>query len=423
MPTGGISRTCVKQHGPRDGATRVVRDERNLTATHMQRSLLAVSCRSSSVTSIRSLSSSTCEVKPATASVPQTPPQTPHRGRPRNRSNTAAIKATTTDIDISSSAAARDTRLITPPQSPLSCSPKKALSKRKFPKRLHSSTAGRPTRLVTSASYPSHFVSSLADLSWVLSEIEAAITAFPSAMLQLDSPVIQHLRSCRISSTSYKTETAQHLRRPSLTSPLHRRYSPLQPSMVSFPHLGRAEPNASPTAASSNPLRAIFPGAPAHLLNALQANTIALNHVCEITTSTLSPKLASSLAKARRSSAVYRVSRSPRRFRGPLDLAGIAPKARRMLGFPRRSQGSLSATDPDTVSQPGEHENEAVEPPSAEHGMRERCEEVRAELMDMSRWLVDEIGRRKKEWRSEGRASTLILALGEVVRLGDKARG
>ncbi|KAI4135853.1 MAG: hypothetical protein LQ347_000306 [Umbilicaria vellea] len=192
--------------------------------------------------------------------------------------------------------------------------------------------------------------------------------------------------------------------------------------MMSSPHLGRAHPNDSPTVASHNPLRAIFPGAPAHLLNALQANTIALNHICEKTTAILSPISASSLA-TRRTSAVYRVSRSPRRFRGPLDLAKIAPKARRMLSFPRQSQVSLSATVSDTESQPGEQKKKPEEPTSAEHGMRERGEKVRDGLMDMSRWLVQEIGRRTDDWGSGGRANTLVLALGEVVKLGDKSRG
>lgn len=423
MPAGGISRACLKQDGPRDGATKSVRGKRSLTATHMQRSVLAVTCRSSSITPIHSFSSSTCEVKPTTPSIPHTPPQTPHRGRPRNRSNTAPVKATTIDNDKGSTAATRKNHLMTPPQSPLTCSSKKPLSKRTFPKCLHASTTRRPTRLVTSVSYPSHLVSNIVDLSWILSEMEAAITAFPSAMLQLDSAVIQHLRSCRSPSTSYKPETAQLSRRPSLISPPHSRYSPLQPSMMSSPHLGRAHAKDSPTVASHNPLRAIFPGAPAHLLNALQANTIALNYICETTTAILSPITASSLAKARRTSAVYRVPRSPRRFRGPLDLAGMTPNARRMLGFPRRSQASLSTAVSDTGSQPGEQENEPEKPISAEHGMRERGEKVRAELMDMSRWLVEEIGRRTDHWGSEGRANTLVLALGEAVKLGDKARG
>ena len=412
----------MEQDGPRDGAIRSVLDKSSLTATHMQRSVHAISCHNSSVTSLHS-SSLTCEVKPATASLPHTPPQTPHRGRPRNRSKSTPIKATVTDNDKANTAATSEAHPITPPQSPITSPQRKPLSRKRLSKRMHSSTTRRPTRLVTSATYPSHFVSDLVDLSWILSELETSITAFPCTMLQLDSPVVQHFRSCQGSSTSPKTETAQVLRRPSLISPPHSRYSPLQPSKISSQHQGSAQTNESPTFPSQNPLRAVFPGAPAHLLDALHATTIALNHVCEIMASIPSPNCTSTLTKTRRSSAVYHVSRSPRRFRGPLDLTGIAPKARRMLGIPRQSLVSFSAAPPSSESPPWEHENKPEGSKPSEHGLKERGEKVRGELGDMSRWLVEEIGKRTNNGGSERRDGTLLTALGEIVRLGDKPCG
>lgn len=418
-PAGGLSRTCVKQDDPQDVATNSVLEKSSLTATQMQRSVVAVACQNSSTTSIHSSSSSTCEVKPATPS-PHTPPRTPHRGRPRNRPNNKPIKATVTDNDKASTPTTQEAHPITPPQSPLTSSAKKPLSRKTLSKRMHSSTTRRPPRLVTSASYPSHFVSDLVDLSWILSELEASITAFPNAMLELDSPVVQHLRHCHGPSTSYNTETAQVLRRPSIMLPPHSRYSPLQPPVMSSQHRGRAQINDSPTSLSQHSLRAVFPGAPAHLLSALHATTIVLNHVCEIMTSILLPISTSSLVKTRRCSAVDRVSRSPRSLRRPLDLAGIAPKARRMLGIPRRSRVSLSAAPRSSNSQSGEHENEPEESTLAEHDWKERGERVRGELRNMSRWLVEEIGKETNNGGSEGQAGALISALGAIVRLGDK---
>lgn len=396
----------MEQDGPQDGAIRLGRDNRSFTAAHMQKS---VSRQDSSVTSIHSSSSLTSEVEPATPSGLHTPPQTPHRGRPLNNSDKASAADT------------QDAHPTTPPQSPLTSSPKKPLSRKPFPKRMPSSTHRRPARLVTSATYLSHFVSDLVDLSWILSELENSITAFPCAMLQLDSPVVQHFRSCQGSPTLYKTETAQVLRLSSLISPPPSRYSPLQPYTMPPKHHSRTQTNDSPSFRNQNPLRAVFPGAPAHLLNALHATTIALNHVCEIITSISSSSSTSTLTKTCRSSAVCRVSRSPRRLRGPLELDEIAPKARRVLGITRRSRTSLRPARPSSESQSGELGKESKSIP-VENGLKERGEKVREELREMSRWLMDEIGQSTDSGGPDGRADTLVLALGEVVRLGHTRR-
>lgn len=419
-----MSYNYVKRDGLRDGATRSVLDKDDLAATYMQRSVRAVSYQNSSVTSIHSLSSSTCELKPAKASLPHTPPHTPHRGRARKRYNDAPVKAAMTDKEKASTAAAQEAHPITPPQSPGTCSSTKPFSRKTFPKRMQSSMTRYPARLLTSASYPSLFSSDPVNLSWILDELEISIRAFPCTMLQLDSPVIQYFHSGQGWSTSQKMETGQVLRRhSSLISPPHNRCVPLLAPKMSSPHYSLAQANDSLTSPSQNPLRAVFPGAPAHLLNALHATTLALNHVCEFMTSFSTPTSTSGLTEIRRSSDVYHISRSPRRCRGPLDLTGIAPKARRMLGIDLRSRASLSATHLSSGSQAREHGNEPGESTPAEHGLKERGEKVRAGLRDMSRWLMEEIEKRTNSEGVEGRADALIMALGEVVRLGDKSRG
>ena len=396
----------MKQDGTRDGAIRLGLDKRSLTAAHMQQTVLR---QGSSVTSICSSSSLTSEVKPATPSGPHTPPQTSHRGRPHNINDKASAADT------------QDAHPITPPQSPLTSSPKKPISRKTFPKRMASSTHRRPARLVTSASYPSRFVSDLVDLSWILSELESSITAFPCTMLQLDSPVVQHFRSCQGSPTLYKTETARVLRSSSLISPPQSRYSPSQPHMMPPNNHSRTQINDSPSFRNQNPLRAVFPGAPAHLLNALHATTIALNHVCEITTSISSPSSTSTLTKTCRSSAVFPVSRSPRRLRGPLDLAEIAPKARRMLGITHRSRTSPRAAHLSSESRSWEFGKDSESIP-VENGLKERVEKVREGLREMSQWLMEEIWQSTDSGGPDGRADTIVMALGEVVRLGHKSR-
>ena len=423
-PPDGLSQTHERQNCSQDDTTRMVLEKGTLTSAHVARPVATVSCHNSSTISAHTLSSSTREVRSFTTPLPRTPPQTPHRGRRRSRSNKAPIEVIMTDSDKAGTVAAQEKHPITPPQSPIAFSLRKLHSRSSFPRRMQScSMPRRPVRLATSASYPSHFVSDFVELPWILNELETSITAFPCAMLQLESPVVQHFCLYGGSSVSCKAETAQVFRRSSLISPPHSRCSPFQPPLMSSEHHGRRQTKDWPTSPTQNPLHAIFPGAPGPLVGALHATIIALNHISEITTSFPSAPPTSRLTKIRRSPAVYHVSRSPRRFRGPLDLSSIAPKARRMLGIARLSRNPLSITHRSSQVQICESGNEPEQLRPTKQGLGERVERVRAGLTDMVGRLVEDIGKRMREDSSDGRAGTLVMALGEVVRLGDKLAG
>lgn len=263
----------------------------------------------------------------------------------------------------------------------------------------------------------------------ILSELEAAVSNYPTARLYLDSPVVQHARLVRSGQPRF-------LRPPCCYASLwsaaphsrYSRYSTFSP-LSSHPITPQATPSyrglqfcrpaedkdlsdmrastqfsTEALPAHSNPtmsaLRTIFPQAPANLLDSLQATYLALN--CISTLPVIYPSTPSEHSLPRSSTPSIR------------SLSSIAPKALATLGIERPHSSARghswlhvppsAAEDPSTADQHTAR-------------LRERRENLQISLRILVRGLLGEIEGRRLTKRDE----SLVKAVGEVVRCGEQA--
>lgn len=242
-------------------------------------------------------------------------------------------------------------------------------------------------------------------LDWILNELEFMVENFPGVRLQLNSPVIQRLRS----PNTDRLGTEWRLGNPlSPSKPPHSRYSLFRP-LSSHPLTSRAPQNPrdvirqSPTLAifdSPHPdllsdptfcaLKTIFPNAELPTLECLQATYLALNYL----------SLTEPPSCTRRCS----LSSSPRAE----YPSTVPPKARAMLGIQPPSSISPPKTPWFTPETPG----------LGNDGLRERIGNLVVRLSDMVGDLLDVIGGR----RLGGWDSAFLSAVGEVIKMGEERR-
>lgn len=245
-------------------------------------------------------------------------------------------------------------------------------------------------------------------MDWILDELEFTVASFPTVRLQLNSPVIQHLRLPNADRlvTGWPLGNA-----PSPSKAPHSRYSifrPLSshPVTPQSPQISRdvllqesdisifnplhPDPHTDPTLRA---LQTIFPNAELPALECLQATYLALNY--------LSPSSPSFFTHPRF------LLPSPG-AECPLNISTVPAKARAMLGI------ELSTSIPPTKtlcyhSQMSEH---------GEDRPRERIGELVVRLRDVVGDLLDEIGgKRPGLWDYE-----FLTALGEVIKMGEERR-
>ena len=229
-------------------------------------------------------------------------------------------------------------------------------------------------------------------LEWTLHELENSLFRLPCKTLQLNSPVIQHIRNQlqgnhdpnpRRGSTGTGAKTCDS---PSFDPP-HSRYSILKPlsshpvssTMGERPTSPRTQCQRSHNTVHGS-LRTIFPKASELELDSIHASQIALSYI----TNVLDPRSP---------------SRSP--------SLRMPPKPRATLGFQ-----SLTSHSPSETSWFRSRSSS----PAIDELLRERMEFVKEGLRDALRGLLVETVQEDLEYAGE----TLLLAVGEVVRLGEE---
>lgn len=145
-------------------------------------------------------------------------------------------------------------------------------------------------------------------VAWILDELEFMVGNFPSTMLQLDSPVIQHVRRELMTAT----RSSSAVPKPTLHSGPHSRYSTrhqdgacrsfsshslshsctegfhgaevccLCPPSLGSPSSIPSFTGTSPTSSTLYALRKVFPHAPSHTLDCIQATSFALAYVSSV---------------------------------------------------------------------------------------------------------------------------------------------
>lgn len=234
-------------------------------------------------------------------------------------------------------------------------------------------------------------------IDWVLDELECMIVGFPKTKLQLDSPVIQHLR---LQNMGRSADDSRLSSRMSPSKAPHSRYSifkPLSshpiPRQSMFPGLSPAPFDPLyPTPPSANPtlgaLQSIFPNAASPALECLQATYLALNYISTM-----------------RSAPIPKPRLRPTDPETPCRRPGMLPKARAMLGI-------LSNRSPKTWRpQPQMPENWDDEPSG-------RIGYLTLQLRNVIRHLLGDVGGRKMgAWDD-----AFSRAIGEMVRIGEGKR-
>ncbi|KAL8812159.1 MAG: hypothetical protein Q9223_000917 [Gallowayella weberi] len=242
--------------------------------------------------------------------------------------------------------------------------------------------------------------------SWILQELEVLLADFPTRALRLNSSVITRIRAA----TSDSSASDPSLRHGSSTAP-HSRYSPYRPlssnpiSPQSLAHSAfpSRPPQADPTALA---LRSIFPQAPAHHLDSLQATYLALHYIASIPTSeSAGPQLPDT--------AVSPTTSAPQHSRSPSVVFNVPAKAIAMLGLesPVRSPTPLPSSPATSWFR--------APSPELDADMKTRLENVELLLETSVRRILVEI---------EGRAlgdgdDALVRAVGEVVKMGERRYG
>lgn len=242
-------------------------------------------------------------------------------------------------------------------------------------------------------------------LDWILDELEFVVENFPGVRLQLNSPVIQHLRlpnadrlvtEWRLGNSLSQSKiphSRYSLFRPLSSHPVTSRTSQ-DPRDVIFQNSNLAIFDALHPDLLTDPtfcaLRTIFPDAELPTLECLQATYLALNYL--------------SLTDPPSFTRPCSLSSSPRAE----YLSTVPPKARAMLGIQPLASIPLPKTpwfSPET-------------PELGDDGLRERIGNLVVRLRDMVGDLLAVIGGR----RLEGWDSAFLSAVGEVIKMGEERR-
>ena len=238
-------------------------------------------------------------------------------------------------------------------------------------------------------------------IDWVLDDLEFMVAGFPEINLQLDSPVIQHLRLQRPACSGADVEPKSRFS-PFKTP--HSRYSIFK-SLSSHPVTPRG-PQISgniiyhgqsptslnmlyPTTSVANPtlgaLRNIFPKAPSPVLECLQATYLALHYISLMHSDLASkPHLRSTELDT------------------PYGLSNIPPKARAMLGILPNPSPKAPRLQPRT-------------PDQRDH---RRIRYLLVKLRDVIRQMLGHVGGRKLGIWDDA----FLRAVGEMVRMGEERR-
>lgn len=240
-------------------------------------------------------------------------------------------------------------------------------------------------------------------LDWILDELEFTITNFPRLRLQLNSPVIQHLR---LPDVDYFIEKWRERYASSPSKLPHSRYSifkslsshPATPQSAQIPrdlqnyNLAafdslHPDPLTDPTVCA---LQTIFPNAELPALECLQATYLALNYLL--------------LTQPPYFTRPSFLPSSPGEGY-PLSLSTVPPKAREMLDI----QPPTSISQPKTWFYPQTLE-------SGDDGLRKRIDDLVARLRNMVGDLLGEF--RKKKLGIYDNA--FLTAVGEVIKMGEE---
>ena len=235
---------------------------------------------------------------------------------------------------------------------------------------------------------------------WILQELETLMARFPATSLRLNSPVVKRIRST--SSASMVPDTASRHR--SITAP-HSRFSPYRPltSHPTTPQVSSQSAPSSPTNLKPNALRIVFPTAPIHSLESLQATFLAFHYISDFP---FPDQVPSSVRESARSS--YIPSAKP--SRSSSLLFNIPSKAREMLGLVDSPTQALMPVASQGRSWFHSHSSE----PDSE--LMTRLENLKLLLESSVRRILVDIEGRALEKRDD----VLVRAVGEVVRLGER---
>ncbi|MCJ1263325.1 hypothetical protein MMC22_003195 [Lobaria immixta] len=241
---------------------------------------------------------------------------------------------------------------------------------------------------------------------WILDELEFTVTNFPRVRLQLNSPVIQHLR---LPDADFFVKKWRERNASSPSKLPHSRYSifkslsshPATPqgaqiprgflqnsNLAAFDSL-HPDPLTDPTVCA---LQTIFPNAELPALECLQATYLALNYLLLTQPPSFTPPC-------------FLPSSPGGKY--PLSLSTVPPKAREMLGIQPPASNSLPKTwfNPQTLQ-------------SGDNGLRKRIDDLVERLRDMVGDLLGELGKKRP-----GMCDNAILtAVGEVIKMGEERR-
>ncbi|KAL8952202.1 MAG: hypothetical protein Q9222_001857 [Ikaeria aurantiellina] len=269
------------------------------------------------------------------------------------------------------------------------------------------SPAGRRKR----SPWPSPTMTHLDSLStWILQELELAMTDFPATSLRLRSPVIQRIRSANPGSLASGTSTRDR----SATGP-HSRYSPYNPlpGHLAKPQCSSDEdraphlhgnyhiPELDVTAIA---LRSVFPDARRPQLDSLQATYLALQYVLILPSSGLAA------ASATDTATLPSTSRA-KHSRSSSIVSTVPAKARAMLGLEAPARSPVLFSPP--VSSWFRASSPELDPET-----KSRLENVKLLLETSVRKILVEV--QGKPLVKEDEA--LVRAVGQIVKLGEKGK-
>lgn len=248
--------------------------------------------------------------------------------------------------------------------------------------------------------------------AWTLDELEFSISSFPDVMLQLDSPVIQHLRldffncllrpvlknpkspSVRAPHSQFSTLSRHSIFRPLSSHPTrlcsHQSLESIKPNSKSKHHIDHVSHHTFSANPTLHALQNIFPNASIPTLDSLQATYLAHYYLSTAPLFTQAKPHSSALTAV------------PNPF---ISLLDIPPKARETLGMP------TSTSNPP-------HRASWFKPESlviGDDALHLRIEPLVEGLKRMVRDLLGILEGRRLGKKDE----VLVRAVGEVIRLGE----
>lgn len=249
-------------------------------------------------------------------------------------------------------------------------------------------------------------------MAWILDELEFLVGNFPSTRLQLDSPVIQHIRreitnaarsssadpqlslhpiprsrySTRSRDTAFGSFSSHSLRHSSAEGFSSAEVCGMCPPLFGSPYSISPPPSTPSMSTTLYALRTVFPHASSHTLKCVQATSFALAYVSSVCTSHVVPSFAPPVLAN--------------------TYCAVPPKAQEMLGLKVHPDPLRSGTSWLRSQTPECFDDERS---------AQRLESLTVSLNKLFRELLTEVGGRQLG-TGDG---PLARAVQEMIRLGE----